>query len=130
MENVLNMISPVPARVEGKEVICVVAAAIVLYACRQLFKAEPKQISKEIPVPPSSFPVVGHMFSLGPLPGRTFQKWHNELGPILKIKMGNQTWIVVDEPYLAHKIFVTNGAYTSFRPANVFGDEHYSFHGK
>ncbi|KAI7873086.1 cytochrome P450 [Mucor mucedo] len=37
---------------------------------------------------------------------------------------------VLDDPYLAHKIFATNGAKTSFRPVNNFGDEHYSFHGK
>lgn len=41
-----------------------------------------------------------------------------------------QTWIVVDEPYLNYKIFKTNGAYTSFRPPSVFGDENYSFPGK
>ncbi|KAG2214325.1 hypothetical protein INT47_000881 [Mucor saturninus] len=130
MENVMKSIELIPTRVERKELLCVIAAATVIYAFRQLISVEHEQVQKEIPTPPLSFPIVGHMFSLGALPGRTFSQWHSKLGPILKIKMGIRTWVIVDDPYLAHEIFATNGADTSFRPVNNFGDEHYSFHGK
>lgn len=130
MENIMKSIELIPTHVERKELLYAVVAVTAIYAFCQLSEDEPQEVSKEIPIPPLSFPMVGHMFSLGPLPGRTFSQWHSQLGPILKVKMGVQTWIIVDDPYLAHKIFVTNGADTSFRPPNVFGDEHYSFHGK
>jgi hypothetical protein len=40
--------------------------------------------------------------------------------------MGVQEWIMISDPYLAHKIFVTNGADTSERPYNSFQSIHYS----
>jgi hypothetical protein len=61
-------------------------------------------------VPDCSYFYIGHVFSLGEIPGKTVEEWHNKLGPIIKLYMGVQTWIVVADPILSHKIFVTNGA--------------------
>lgn len=88
------------------------------------------KLYKEIPVPGSAYPYVGHMFSLGELPCETISAWHKELGPIIKIRMGVQTWISIDSPQMAHKILVTNGAKTSQRPRSVFGHDIYSGGGK
>ncbi|CAO3593214.1 unnamed protein product [Absidia cylindrospora] len=44
---------------------------------------------REIPTPGSKLPYVGHLFSLGKLPGRTLAKWNKELGPVIQIKMGH-----------------------------------------
>jgi hypothetical protein len=64
---------------------------------------------------------------LGNQPGRQIGKWHDELNsPIIKVKMGVQEWIMIADPYLAHKIFVTNGAHTSARPFNTFCTTLYS----
>lgn len=104
----------------------------VLYSSYKLITGtnkKPKGL-KEIPVPKSSYPYVGHMFSLGELPGETISKWHKEFGPILKLHMGAQTWIMVDDPTLAQKIFVSNGAETSYRPECEFNYRYHSMNGK
>lgn len=76
---------------------------------------------REIPVPRESlYPYVGHLFSLGDLPAQKIAKWHHELGPIVKIHVGVRTWISVSDRNLAHKIFVTNGAKTSYRPHSTY----------
>ncbi|KAI8334328.1 cytochrome P450 [Chlamydoabsidia padenii] len=77
---------------------------------------------KEIPMPGSKLPYVGHLLSLGELPGTTLTQWNKELGPLLRLKMGNQNWVVIADPYIAHEIFVTNGAVTSDRPIHTYFD--------
>ncbi|GAA5808616.1 hypothetical protein MFLAVUS_002008 [Mucor flavus] len=77
-------------------------------------------------MPGSNYPYVGHIWSLGELPGMTIMKWHNELGPLINLKMGVKNWVLVDDPILAQKIFVSNGVKTSFRSRNVFTYDHYS----
>lgn len=85
---------------------------------------------KEIPEHSSGYPYIGHLFSLGELPGVTIAKWHEELGPIIRIRMGVQNWISISDPILAHKIFVQHGNTTSCRPYGTYSYKHYSDHGK
>lgn len=93
---------------------------------------QPKSLGsiKEIPVPRSSIPYFGHLFSLASSPSKAVTDWHNELGPIVKFRMGIQTWISIDDPRLAHKLLVTNGAKISHRPISEFGQNLYSIGGK
>ncbi|KAI8886334.1 cytochrome P450 [Backusella circina FSU 941] len=89
-------------------------------------KAGNYQDLKDIPSP-KGYPVVGHLLSLGEQPGRQVARWHDELNsPLIRLKMGVQEWIMISDPYLAHKIFVTNGVDTSSRPFNSFQSVHYS----
>lgn len=114
-------------------VISAATATMLLYSSYRWMankKGNDKQGIKEIPVPGSCYPYVGHMMSLGELPGKTLTKWHKELGPIMKLKMGRQIWITVDDPVLAHKIFVSRGAETSYRPHSYFCYELFSREGK
>lgn len=69
----MKSIGSIITRVKRK-VLDVVVVVTLFCSCRQLFKAEPKQKLKEIPVPPLSFPVVGRMLSLDPFSGRTSSK--------------------------------------------------------
>lgn len=113
-------------------VVGIAAATTLLYSSYRLLSSgncKNKQGFKEIPVPGSAYPYVGHMMSLGELPGRKVTEWHRELGPILKLRMGRQTWITVDDPVLAHKIFVSRGADTSARPYSRYAYEHYAMKG-
>ncbi|KAI8334327.1 cytochrome P450 [Chlamydoabsidia padenii] len=84
---------------------------------------------KEIPMPGSKLPYVGHLLSLGELPGITVNQWTKELGPLIQLKMGTQTWVIISDPYIAHDIFVTNGAVTSDRPIHTWF-EYYSHNGR
>jgi hypothetical protein len=112
-----------------------VATTAILYSSYKLIfnnnnNRKKNQGFKDIPIPGSNYPLVGHMMSLGELPGYVISKWHQELGPIIQLHMGCQTWIVIDCPSLAHKVLVTCGAETSYRPHSVYTDEYYSMKGK
>lgn len=109
------------------------AAAALLYTCYQItpsfWKKEPSKY-KEIPMPSEgNYPIVGHFLSLGD--EQQFEEklsvWHKELGPIIKLKFGVQTWIFVNDPRLAQEIFVNNGTKSSGRREAVF---RYYYHGK
>lgn len=66
------------------------------------------------------------MFALGKTPSKQITQWHKETGPIYKINVGNQLWIMIGDPYLAHDIFVKSGSTTSSRPYHRFNVEIYS----
>jgi hypothetical protein len=112
----------------------IIVSTAILYASYKLFNVRTKNIkqglTKAIPEPGFTYPYVGHMFSLGELPGETVAQWHAELGPIIKLRMGVQTWIMVDDPTVAHKIFVTHGAETSYRSYCIFAYNYSSMMGK
>lgn len=136
MEQVTNLMKsfslPNFDRNDALPVVSIAAAASIFYASyRVLSSSEEKRHNfKKIPIPSSSYPVVGHTMSLGKLPGKTVSEWHKKLGPILNLRMGSQNWIMIDDPILAHKIFVTNGAETSYRPSNLFALEYHNMGGK
>ncbi|CEP14774.1 hypothetical protein [Parasitella parasitica] len=118
-------------------IISIASATTLLYASYKLMShgsGNKTKISahglKKIPIPGSCFPYVGHLFSMGESSGKTVSEWHRQLGPIINVKMGCQDWIIVDDPFLAHDIFVTHGANTSFRPYTTYSFEYYSFKGK
>jgi hypothetical protein len=115
----------------------------ILYLSRRE-KAEEKKGLKEVPFPPNAtnlpifgkynklftflflkflfihFIFLGHIFALGSCPSKQVTKWHDEIGPIYKIYMGNQLWIMISDPFLAHDIFVKAGSSTSSRPYHRF----------
>ncbi|KAG2200914.1 hypothetical protein INT47_003149 [Mucor saturninus] len=128
MDNkIMQVLSP-----ENKRAITVIGFAIGLlctsYTLVELSNKKKRvRSSREIPAPKSGYPVVGHMFSLGDLPSTTVHAWHQELGPIIQLNMGVQTWIMVADPVLAHKIMVVNGTKSAFRPYSHFS---YYIHGK
>jgi hypothetical protein len=67
--------------------------------------------------------------ALGASPGAQITKWHQQYGPIIKVKMGIQDWYFIGEPDLAHYIFTENGASSSGRPHSIF-QKYYSYSGK
>ncbi|KAI7866657.1 cytochrome P450 [Spinellus fusiger] len=70
------------------------------------------------------------MVKLMSSPQLKMHEWHKELGPIIHIKMGVQDFILISDPKLAHKIFVTNGNITSSRPNHSFIKNHYTYGGR
>ncbi|KAI9282605.1 cytochrome P450 [Sporodiniella umbellata] len=53
-------------------------------------------------------------------PYEQVSKWHDQAGPIYKIDMGNQLYIMINDPYLAQDIFVKAGNTTSDRLKHYF----------
>ncbi|KAI8876970.1 cytochrome P450, partial [Backusella circina FSU 941] len=109
-------------------IIGIAAAAALIYSTFSFVSKGNKTQNKykEIPTPRSSYPYIGHMLSLGKYPTRTLSKWHQELGPIIKLKMGVQTWVSLNDPQLAHELFSHKGIDSSRRPLTNFG-LHYSY---
>lgn len=132
MEQALNFIEsfslPKFERKEVMPIVSIAAATTILFASYRLMTSgkKSKRGLKEIPVPGSAYPYVGHLLSMGDLPGRKVSEWHKELGPIIRLRMGVQTWIMVDDPALAHKIFVSNGVESSYRPHSTYASDQYS----
>ncbi|RCH92867.1 hypothetical protein CU097_003492 [Rhizopus azygosporus] len=64
--------------------------------------------------------MTGHMPLLGQIPGEIFTKWHHEYGPIFRIKMGVQNWLILGNAQIAHDILVSKGSVTVGRPEQTF----------
>lgn len=135
-----SVISIVPQRFERDQamrIVSITAATLVLFSSYKVICSsnKKKQIksstgTKKIPSPGGAYPYFGHIFSLGSNPGKQIQKWHSEVGPIYQLRMGVQNWIMVDDPEIAHKIFVTNGVNSSHRPESAYAQGYYSKNGK
>ncbi|ORZ02475.1 cytochrome P450 [Syncephalastrum racemosum] len=104
----------------------VAGAALALYTAYRATRTSKDAGYDEIPSPKGSLPYLGHLISLGNEPAVQMAKWQRECGPIFRVYMGVQPWIMIGDPYLAHEIFVTNGAATSGRPFQVYSHRYYS----
>ncbi|KAI7872668.1 hypothetical protein BDF14DRAFT_1887882, partial [Spinellus fusiger] len=73
---------------------------------------------------------LGHIPHLVKSPQLKLHEWHKELGPIIHIKMGVKYFIIISDPGIAHRIFVTNGINTSSRSPNAFITKYHSYDGR
>lgn len=67
---------------------------------------------------------------MGDVPSKQITQWHKTTGPIYKLNMGNQLWIMISDPFLAHDIFVKAGSSTSSRPYHRFTTDLYNMNDK
>ncbi|KAI9488242.1 cytochrome P450 [Zychaea mexicana] len=79
-----------------------------------------KEGLKEIPTPKGAIPYFGHLFSLGEVPVLQFNKWHKELGTIIRVRMGVKEWVSISDPHLAHQVLGVNTTITAARPHTTF----------
>ncbi|ORE10331.1 cytochrome P450 [Rhizopus microsporus var. microsporus] len=75
---------------------------------------------KNIPMPKGKYFYLGHIPFIARNSGKAMLKWHDECGPVYRIKMGVQNWLFIGDPQMAHDIFVTKGSFTSNRPHCTF----------
>ncbi|KAI9264480.1 cytochrome P450 [Sporodiniella umbellata] len=75
---------------------------------------------KKIPTPDGSYPLLGHLPLLSTRLATLVTKWHGELGPIFRLKMGIQDWIFLGDPEAAHEVLVTKGKTMSDRADLTF----------
>ncbi|KAI9493660.1 cytochrome P450 [Zychaea mexicana] len=97
------------------------AAGLVAYGIYTAYRSHQQKKAvemgyKEIPTPKGAVPYLGHLPMLAELPALKITEWQKELGPIVRVHMGQKPWIVISDPHLAHEIFSSNGAVTSGRP--------------
>jgi hypothetical protein len=136
METIIKYVDSTFNKKERPILPIITAATVLLFMTYRLhtgyrkYEKKSKKGYREIPVPGSRYPYFGHMLSLGSLPSKKISEWHGELGPIIQLHMGVHNWVSVDDPILAHKIFVTRGVETSYRPHSAYAYHHYSLEGK
>lgn len=133
--NVIHLPSKLSALNTRRTLPRVATAVALLYTSYQItsyFLKKKQSQYKDIPMPTDGYyPFVGHLLSLGDEAQleKKLAVWHKNLGPIIRLKLGVQTWIFVNDPHLAQKIFVANGVKVSGRRKTVFHHNYYS-HGK
>ena len=60
--------------------------------------------------------ITRHLLTFDKMATLKFKERHDDLGPVIQIKMGVYTWIIINDPYIAHELFVKNGTVASNRP--------------
>ncbi|KAI8971214.1 cytochrome P450 [Pilobolus umbonatus] len=123
-------------RIDDKQtqaIIKITAATALLYSTYRLLSyPDPfaqRKGTKEIPIPDGCLPYIGHLFRLRKGFASTTMDWHNKFGPILHIRMGVQHMVLINDPYLAHKIHVTHGSVSNSRPSSFSTNGNYSHNG-
>ncbi|CEG72390.1 hypothetical protein RMATCC62417_07956 [Rhizopus microsporus] len=100
-----------------------IASVTTIYLFKRVISGMSKKKSakfKGIPVPKGEYFYLGHAPLLGKRPGEVITKWHQEYGPIIKIKMGVQNWLLLGDPQVSHEILVSKGLVTAGRPEHTF----------
>ncbi|KAI9243777.1 cytochrome P450 [Sporodiniella umbellata] len=75
---------------------------------------------EKIPSPKGAYPIFGHAPLIKEKVGIAITKWHKELGPIFKLKMGSHNWVLISDPEALHELLVKQGVFTSGRPELTF----------
>ncbi|KAI8982617.1 cytochrome P450 [Pilobolus umbonatus] len=105
-----------------KTIISITAATAVLFSTYKAFSVpdpfKNKKGFKKIPVPDGAIPYIGHLLSFAKNPSQTITNWHRKYGPIFRVQLGIMHGVFINDPYLAHDLFVTHGSVTSDRPQN------------
>ncbi|KAI9250291.1 cytochrome P450 [Sporodiniella umbellata] len=79
--------------------------------------------SEKIPSPKGAYPIFGHLPLIKGKASLVFTKWHRELGPVIRVKMGSLNWVLISDPEALHEILAKQGKSTSGRPELTFISE-------
>ncbi|XP_043701022.1 cytochrome P450 77A2-like [Telopea speciosissima] len=99
----------------------ILLTAIVFVASAFLFLVPKLSKSKRLNLPPGppGWPVVGNLFQVAGS-GKPFFQYVRELipvyGPILTLKMGTRTMVIISSPELAHEALIQKGQVFANRP--------------
>ncbi|KAK6934063.1 Cytochrome P450 [Dillenia turbinata] len=76
-----------------------------------------KARNRKLPLPPGPipYPIVGNLFKLGDKPHKSLAKLAKIHGPIMSVKLGQITTIVISSPALAKEVLQTNDLNFSYR---------------
>ncbi|KAI9477137.1 cytochrome P450 [Zychaea mexicana] len=107
------------------------AVAIILYAYAKTKSDNPGKGLKPVPTAPGWYPLVGHLITMGKRPVLQLQKWHESIdAPFFSVYMGARRTVMINDPTVAHEIFVHRGAITSSRASHTFSHNIYGVGGR
>lgn len=89
----------------------------------------PLKPHRKLPPGPRGLPIIGSLNLLGKLPHRSLNDLAKKYGPLMSMKLGNVTTIVVSSPRIAEKILKTHDLVFASRPQNEAG-KHVSYGNK
>ncbi|KAK6158775.1 hypothetical protein DH2020_006089 [Rehmannia glutinosa] len=78
--------------------------------------------SSKLPPGPWKLPVIGHLHHIGTLPHRSFQELAKKYGPLLHLKLGEVTAVVVSSPTLAKEVLKVHDPTFADRPESIAGE--------
>ncbi|KAI9246470.1 cytochrome P450 [Phascolomyces articulosus] len=122
-----------------KKIVSIVAAIFTLYGIYNISsstilfgkKKELPDGVKEIPTPSGALPYFGHIFQVpSELPALKFDEWHKKYGPLIRVKMGVKSWLIIGDRYHANNLLKVHGSMTSGRAYHLFLMEYNSMNQK
>ncbi|GFP82299.1 ferruginol synthase [Phtheirospermum japonicum] len=72
---------------------------------------------KNLPPGPFQFPILGNILALGPKPHQSLAKLSRKHGPVMSLKLGSITAVVISSPETAETVFAKNDLLFSSRKA-------------
>ncbi|CAO2827609.1 unnamed protein product [Amaranthus hypochondriacus] len=108
-----------------------IIVSILLVSLSILFKNYASNSSKQsykLPPGPKPMPIFGNIFDLGEKPHRTFADLAKTYGPLIRVKLGSVTTIVVSSASVAREMFLNDHAFSSRTiPDSVRACDHSKF---
>ncbi|KAF3391846.1 hypothetical protein DPV78_010698 [Talaromyces pinophilus] len=96
----------------------VICSALVIYKYCYLGHALP------LPPGPVPLPIVGNLHQLTGNPFENFEKWHKKYGPLMSLRVGQRTVIVIGSYEIAHDLLDKRSAMYSTRPELHIASKH------
>ncbi|MED6164563.1 hypothetical protein PIB30_091298, partial [Stylosanthes scabra] len=74
-----------------------------------------RQKSTKLPPGPKPLPIIGNILELGIQPHQSLTKLSQTYGPIMTLRLGNITTVVISSPQLAKEVLLKNDQISSYR---------------
>ncbi|KAK4435764.1 Premnaspirodiene oxygenase [Sesamum alatum] len=78
--------------------------------------------SRRLPPAPWKLPLIGHLHHIGTLPHRSFQDLAKKYGPLMHVKLGEVTAVVVSSPALSKEVLKVHDPTFADRPESIAGE--------
>ncbi|KAK4278316.1 hypothetical protein QN277_016180 [Acacia crassicarpa] len=86
------------------------------------WRSKSKNSNSKLPPGPPKVPILGNMHQIGAMPHQTIAKWAKQYGPLMHLKLGGLSAIVVSSPEMAKGVMKTHDIIFANRPYVVAAD--------
>ncbi|KAI3890216.1 hypothetical protein MKW92_002676 [Papaver armeniacum] len=98
---------------------CAIAFFISLLVMLDIVFHFKKRAGYKLPPSPLALPIIGHMHLIGSVPYRSFHKLSIQYGPLIYLRLGSITCMVVSSPELTKDFLTTNELNFASRPVTI-----------
>ncbi|XP_061374304.1 geraniol 8-hydroxylase-like [Gastrolobium bilobum] len=109
----------------------VTCALLLLLTCATIHAlARTRKPKPKLPPGPSRLPIIGNLLELGQMPHQSLAKLAEIHGPVMSLKLGKITTVVISSAEMAREVLLTHDQFLSNRTipqsVSVLNHEHYS----